>query len=347
MTGVVWLSHISTELPGYQFMSEHDVFLDKSRWKEVFSEFEIVDIAVQQRDVLHLCARMRMTYEEASHLFDYDIPTRLVVMYTDRPAGNNCGYQELNGIGFPVVGVSRGPEPPPVGLVAALDEDGDVWPRCGGVNGPLEQISPGGWPGTVRLKCMNGYTFAVGIGRQIFKRAAVGKWIPFQEGFPKGARTDTMGFQDMDAFSNSDIYAVGGYGDVWHFDGSRWRQMGFPSNVQLATVTCAGDGNVYISGEAGSLWVGGKSTWKPLYKGSSSILWNDVLWFQNKLWLASDYQFRQLNGTDLVPVIHNGETIPMNGHMDVHDGLLVIANANYVRSFDGTTWRRLVEPYLA
>ena len=44
--------------------------------------------------------------------------------------------------------------------------------------------------------------------------------------------------------------------------------------------------------------------------------------------------------------MHEGEPVPMNGHMDVHDGLLVIAGAQYVRSFDGTTWRHLVEPYL-
>lgn len=327
-------------------MIEHDVFLDRNRWKEVFSEFEIVDIAIQQRDVLHLCARLRMTYEEASHLFDYDIPTRLVVMYTNRPVGNNCGYQELNGMGFPVVGVSRGPLPPPIGLVAALDEDGDVWPRGGGTNGPMEHVAPGEWPGTKRLKCINGFTYSVGIGRSLYKGIGVGRWIPFQDGFPEIERSTEQGFRDMDAFSESDMYAVGGHGDVWHFDGARWQQMRFPSDVQLGTVTCAGDGNVYISGEGGSLWVGGKNTWKSIYEGSSSILWNDVLWFKDKLWLASDYQFRQWNGNALEQVTHEGEWVPMNGHMDVHDGLLVIASSQYVRSYDGETWRRLVQPYL-
>lgn len=322
-----------------------DIFLDKSRWEEVFSEFDIVDISIQEKSILQICARKRMTYDEASHLFDHDIPTRLITLFTDRPEGNNCGFQQLSGMGFPVVGVSRRPFPRPSGLVSSLSEDGDIWPRGGG-SGPMEQIAPGESPGTKRLKCINGYTYSVGIGRALYKRTEVGKWIPFQEGFPKVEASTKQGFRDMDAFSESDMYAVGGHGDVWHFDGNKWRQMGFPSNVQLATVTCAGDGNVYISGEGGSLWVGGKSTWKSIYEGSSSVLWNDVLWFQNKLWLASDYQFRQLNGKNLEPVTHEGETVPMSGHMDVYDGLLVIANLQYVRSFDGTTWRRLVQPYL-
>ncbi|NHZ44605.1 hypothetical protein [Massilia aquatica] len=322
-----------------------DVFLEKKRWIEAFSEFEIVDVAIQERNKIQLCARKRMTYEEASHLLDPDIPTRLITLFTDRPAGDNCGFTKLSGMGYPVVGVSRNPFPRPSGLVAAFNKDGDVWPRGGG-SGPMEHIAPGKWPGTQRLKCINGYTYSVGAARTIYKRVEVGKWTPLNDGFPEVAPSSALGFNDMDAFSESDMYAVGGHGDVWHFNGSRWQQMGFPSNVQLGTVTCAGDGNVYISGEGGSLWVGGKSTWKPIYQGGSSILWNDVLWFQDKLWLASDYQFRQLRGKTLEPVMHGNEQVHMNGHMDVYDGLLVIAGAEYVQSFDGTNWRSLIEPYL-
>ena len=95
------------------------------------------------------------------------------------------------------------------------------------------------------------------------------------------------------------LAAVGGHGDVWHFDGRVWRQMGFPTNEQLATVTCAGDGNVYITSEGGSLWVGQLSTWRLLEKRGSSVLWNDVRWFDGKLWLASDYQLRVWNGREI------------------------------------------------
>lgn len=252
------------------------VFLDKKRWSEVFSEFEIVDVAIQDNRALHFCARKRMTADAASHLWDHEILTRLIVLYTDRPEGQNCGCQELSGMAHPVVGVSRKPFPRPTGLLCALNQDGDVWPRGGGAEGPMEHVAPGKWPGTTRLKCINGFTYSVGLGRQLYKRIEVGKWVSFQEGIARVESSSAIGFNDIDAFSESDMYAVGGHGDVWHFDGKKWQQMGFPSNVQLATVTCAGDGNVYISGEGGSLWVGGKSTWKSIYRGSSSVLWNDV-----------------------------------------------------------------------
>ncbi|GGC25637.1 hypothetical protein [Pseudoduganella buxea] len=274
--------------------------LDENTWLAVFAGFEIIDIAIREKDVIQLGLKKQLSNEEASHLFDGQIPSRIVTYFPNRPLGNHYGFQELAGMHYPRIGVSRSPFPRPSGLISSMNGNGDVWPFGGG-NGPMEQISPAGlFPGTDRLKCLFGFTYSLGTGRRIFKRTGIGEWVSFNSGFPHTEPTTAQGFSDLDAFSEFDMYAVGGHGDVWHHDGTKWTQLGFPSNVRLETVTCAGDGNVYISGEGGSLWVGNKSTWKRIYKGSSSILWNDVLWFQDKLWLASDYQFRQWDGKELV-----------------------------------------------
>jgi len=199
---------------------------------------------------------------------------------------------------------------------------------------------------TYRVKTLFGYAYSVGQGRAIYKRTDIGTWVPITEGFPAVEAATAHGFEDMDAFSEHDMYAVGGHGDVWHFDGKRWSQMGFPSNVQLGTVTCAGDGQVYISGEGGSLWVGQKSTWKRIYEGGASVLWNDVLWFDGKLWLSSDFQFRIWDGKSVEPVSHEGRQLWLNGHMDARDGLLAVAGIEQVNVFDGKAWRTIVAPYL-
>ncbi len=320
-------------------------FLDKKRWQEVFAQYWITDIAIQERHILQMCGRQRMSQEAASQVWDADIPARLITLFTDRPEGNNCGFQELEGMHYPVVGVARAPFPRPSGLLSSRNADGDVWPRGGG-SGPMEQIDKGKWPGPQRLKCIDAVTYAVCGGRDLYRRVEVGRWEPFRDGLPQAEATSALGFSDMDAFSPSDMYAVGGHGDVWHHDGTAWRQMGFPSNVRLATVTCAGDGNVYISGEGGSLWVGEKSTWRQLYQGGSSVLWNDVLWFGGQLWLASDYQFRVWDGKALEPVMSEGKSVPVAGHMDAFDGILVIAGPEHVLRFDGAGWSELVAPYL-
>lgn len=323
-----------------------NVHLDKAGWEKNFKGWIITDCATRGDGMISLCARKVIPHEKASLMWDYDIPTRLVNIDLKNPGADNWGHQEVEGFNIPVLGISRAPFPVPQGLIASKNKNGDVFPRGSGVNGPMEFIHVGGEPFPNRLKCINGYTWCVSSARRIYKRVAVGKWVPMNQGFPNVPRSSSLGFDDMDAFAENDMYAVGGDGDVWHFNGTVWRQMGFPSNVQLGTVTCAGDGKVYISGEGGSLWVGRESTWKKIYTGGSSILWNDVLWFNGQLWLASDYQFMVWNGKKMEGVSHDGKPVFMNGHMDACNGELLIAGSDVVMTFDGRQWKKIVAPYL-
>ncbi|QED70800.1 hypothetical protein FTV92_12950 [Escherichia coli] len=104
------------------------------------------------------------------------------------------------------------------------------------------------------------------MGRRIYKRADTGQWDKVDAGFPVIESDTDQGFSDLDAFSDQDIYAVGGQGDVWRYDGHKWNMCGFPSNEQLSTVVCAPDGNVYIGGEGGNIWVGRKNTGREYMK---------------------------------------------------------------------------------
>lgn len=90
-------------------------FLDEIRWREVFEGNDITGIAILDRNSLHFCAKKHVGAEEASLLYDSDSPTRTAVLYTDRPAGANCGHMELDGMGYPSAGVSRPPFPRPSG----------------------------------------------------------------------------------------------------------------------------------------------------------------------------------------------------------------------------------------
>ena len=318
----------------------------KALWQQMLQGFEITGIAIRDKATLQLVGKKALPADEATHLSDSQIPTRIVSIFLNEPVDDNIECQELHGMAYPRVGVSRMPFPRPSGLVASMNRDGDVWPLGGG-NGPAEQIAPGQRPAVRRLKCIGGYTYSVGIARKVYKRIAVGKWERL-DAIPKpvgDAEIDAAGFNDLDAFSESDMYAVGGHGDIWHFNGSAWRQMGFPTNEQLATVTCAGDGNVYITSEGGSLWVGQKSTWRLLQKQSSSVLCNDAVWFNGQLWMGSDYALRVWDGKAIVPPTHEGKIILASGHVDAYDGLLAVADLWNVSTFDGQTWRQVVAPY--
>lgn len=321
-------------------------YLSKANWEKTAAGFAITDCSVRTRSVVALCLRRNTSADAASMAWDHDVNARVLVVNLASDGSKDESYfsRTLAGYNKPRLGVTT--QPLQQTLLAARNSDGQVSVMGGGRKFADEFIDPGKFPMPVRIKTLAGYAYSVGGGRSIYKRADVNKWVKLDKGFPVGDATMEQGFEDMDAFSDSDMYAVGGHGDVWHFDGQSWKQMGFPSNAQLGTVTCAGDGNVYISGEGGSLWVGQKSTWKSLYKGRASILWNDVVWFDGKLWLSSDYQFRIWDGKELVGVMHEGKAVPIYGHMDARDGLLAVASPQFVMTFDGNTWRTIVAPYL-
>ncbi|QIL82704.1 hypothetical protein G7047_24280 [Diaphorobacter sp. HDW4A] len=321
-------------------------FLIESIWKEYFKKWNITDCAVRDAGAVYLCLREKVNAEKASLSWDHDIRSQLFVLDVLSKIGDRFGSTILEGFSKPMLGVCT--KPLRQGMVVSQNHDGQVNLMGGGVHSSEEFIDRGGIPATRRVKCINEFAYSIGDFHNIYKRDGVGLWVKLQ-GFPMLEASISQGFKDMDAFSESDMYAVGGDGDVWRFDGTRWQQQGFPSNLQLATVTCAGDGYVYISGEGGSLWRGRESNWELIYKGSASIMWNDVLWFENRLWLASDYQLRVWNGKEMIsPTLDempDGKKVPVYGHMDARDGLLVVASPSVVMSYDGREWRTLVSPY--
>lgn len=319
-------------------------YLVREVWEQTIKGWLITDCVIREKGALYFCLREKVSADEASMMFDHDVKSRLFVLSLTEAQGTRYGARTLQGFNHPRVGAATLPKPQ--GLLSARNSDGQVSVIGGGGKFPDEFIAPGAWPMTYRMKTLDGYAYSVGGGRSIYKRTDIGLWTPLREGLPDVDVDTSQGFNDLDAFSPSDMYAVGGHGDVWHFDGQRWEQQGFPSNVQLSTVTCAGDGKVYISGEGGSLWVGEKSTWKRLYEGHSSILWNDALWFEGELWLASDYQLRVWRDGEMSLVMDGDRQVPAYGHMDARDGLLVVATPDSVWGFDGRAWRSLIAPYL-
>lgn len=79
--------------------------------------------------------------------------------------------------------------------------------------------------------------------------------------------TDAAGFSCVDGFSENDIYAAGGKGDVWNFDGDEWRQIHFPSNMLIESICCGQDGYVYIGAQSGTVFKGRKDQWKMIHRG--------------------------------------------------------------------------------
>ncbi len=332
-----------------------ETYVDKNEWKTIFRNWQITDCAIRNTGFICAVARKKLSLKEAQDLDDSEIPRRYLKILLGRAPGQRSGYADLVGYPDPVIGACA--LPIAQDIIASIN--GHVYANGAGQDGmefPTRSNGNGITP--TRIVTIGGYAFATGMTRGVYKRTGVNEWIQFdsagfpepQTYFPDGALgsseyTSALGFNDLDGLSEQLLYAVGGKGDVWRYDGHRWTQCDFPSNEQLNTVTVAPDGTVYISGEGGNLWIGAEDSWRLAARGESSVLFNDSVWFQDQLWLCSDYQLRVWDGESLVRPRHRGEVVAYTGHMDARDGLLLIAAGSYAHCFDGTEWRCLVAPY--
>lgn len=203
--------------------------------------------------------------------------------------------------------------------------------------------------GIPRLKRVNGAIFAVALDRLLLERKGPSQWNALdglerpKERLIESTNPLSFGFNDMDAFGPADMYAAGGKGDVWHFDGKSWRRRDFPSNEWLHTICCAGDGNVYITGKMGSMWQGRGDKWKKLADDVFSVPFNDSVWFAGKLWCSSDYGLYVLGQRGLKLAEVDSDVQLTARRLDVSpDGSRLLSCGNHGASvFDGRTWQLL------
>lgn len=208
----------------------------------------------------------------------------------------------------------------------------------------MEEIVPGLKLNLNRLTSIEGRVYAVGTDREVYRRTDVQKWEELRTGIPRPKSPNEWkltGFNDVSRFNENDLYAVGGKGDVWRFASGRWVQCSFPSNIGLFNVCCASDGNVYIGAEDGTIFVGADDRWKVLWHGEHAVPYNDLVWFQNSLCLASDYGFYRLVDNE----IRRSSEEPYFGYADSRDGVLLVSSLQTAWLYNGLSWRTVLAPY--
>jgi hypothetical protein len=197
---------------------------------------------------------------------------------------------------------------------------------------------------------IGGSIHIVGGPRRLYRRHGIGSWQDLTPGLKLPSDVDepdkvmSYDWRDASGFSETDLYTVGGEGDVFHFDGSTWRQCAFPSNELLNNVCCAADGNVYIGGNMGSLYVGRGDRWKKLEGSNHSMPWKDIAFFGGTLYCGSDYGLWQLDEKGkLVRARVPADVLLNSGAMDVSiDGRhLLTAGPDGASLFDGRDWQVL------
>jgi len=166
------------------------------------------------------------------------------------------------------------------------------------------------------------------MGRALFERERIGTWRLIGSELPytySPSTTLDFGFEDFDAFSPTDMVAVGGAGDVWEFNGQTWRQCAFPTNWGLSAVCCGGDGQVYICAGGGTIYRSRGDRWTRVAEADFALAFKDMVWYEDQLWCTSDYGLWTFDGKALREAdVPSGVKI-CAGNLATRDGVLLVA----------------------
>ena len=142
-----------------------------------------------------------------------------------------------------------------------------------------------------------GKAYAVGLRGMVYRLDRLNAWTRIDDGLP-----DTFDVQAIHGFGEADLYAVGRNGDLWQFDGKQWIKRQLPTNMNLTSVKCAGDGKVYVAGHRGILIEGRSDQWENIeHQATGDDIW-DIEWFEGQTYLSTMKEVYQLNNGGLNPV---------------------------------------------
>ncbi|UOD29362.1 hypothetical protein INH39_28800 [Massilia violaceinigra] len=334
---------------------------DEASWRKYVSGYTFYDCAIlSEHEFGFILVEERDSWDDDD---DRAPMTRFVAIDIDEPIERRFRGAQTGAFSGTTIAASE--QPRAYVAVDSASKVHSIEPERSGderaIDRVLDMSIGNGMLGTVRKAVRAaGKIYALGIHRKIYRRIGVDQWIEFGaqgNGVPMPADLTsqpdfiyTLGFNDMSAFSKNDMYAVGGEGDAWRFDGEQWHQCSIPTAAKLTTVCCAGNGLVYITEQKGSVWEGRADRWqkvtgKQLPAGFYPV---DSVWFNNRLYLGTQCGIFTLDKkrgkvVDLKEAEEDAPDPANSGRLDLsEDGRFLLTVGPYGACIhDGTTWCRL------
>jgi hypothetical protein len=320
--------------------------LDKTSYEHNFEGYFITDCVVRQSDMLYFVLEQEYDAETDTPP-KKEIMTRVVTCFADPDPKEVWGFQGYSGMHRLKAGVSLQPKEQFVGVslndhvyVLGSGDDEIEKDLVGGLVESGKHIGMRG--GISKMRTIDGWLWLAGSGRTIGRRLGRDSW-EWHDVITYKSLMDSGGFRDIDGFSSTDIYAAGGHGDVWHYDGKKWKQLAFPSNITLETICCAGDGYVYIGAQQGTVFKGRDNKWKRIYKGEMALPFRDMVWHQGKVWCTSDYGLWTIENDKVQEADVPDSVSTCSGHLSVGDGVMLLAGMYGAVLHDGSAWRKIID----
>ncbi|MDT7422416.1 hypothetical protein RQL50_14975 [Citrobacter freundii] len=341
------------------------MILDETVWKRFFKGFDIYDCTYGYEHGRVGFSLIEVVDEEHA---EYDNPFYTPEKRIIYIAINNVLEKRVYGgrsTGMSLSTISSGWSPSQAEFVMASTDSAILSYRedeYKGVENRINTLIPGSSDMTAAItKVIRVGTsiYAIGSAFRVYKRIAHQVWeewsktLPVPDGYieEKAETISRSLFKDLSGFSESDMYAVGGMGTVYHFDGKKWQQITFPTNKLLYTVCCGGDGFVYIADFDGAIWKGRDEKWEKIINGAMSMPFLDMGWFDGRLWCASDYGIWVLEDEKLVLAMYAKykpippEVAVLSKRIDVSpDGtVMMVCGSRGAAIYNGNEWNILFD----
>jgi hypothetical protein len=193
------------------------------------------------------------------------------------------------------------------------------------------------------MRAINGrFLVAVGTLRQAYLREAKDRWRCIDHSMrEKGVDLTNKCLESVDGLNDSEIYAVGWDGEIWHFDGQSWSQTSSPTNLALYKVRCATDGWTYACGQVGTIVRGRGQKWEVIEQDETKEDFWGMECFNGKVYLSTMHRVFELDASGLRKVDF-GEDPPLSCyHLSGADGVLWSIGSRDVLEFNGDKWSRI------
>lgn len=275
--------------------------------------------------------------------------TLIAVYKPEKPEEDAWAWQRLTGVSGMKASSCQFPNP---GIIC-VSRDGTVGSMTSGHNGlePRVKSSDAYREVVLGVKELFGHTYVACTGRRIFRRDGPGEWSLISPGLRPETenKTNRLSFRDLDGFAEDDIYAVGGRGDAWHYDGISWEQIELPITPKTGVICCAPGGQVYISGGP-YLLVGRGKSWHLIYDERLKVRsFENITYFKGMIYLSTNnclYQHKP--GSDKIKEYEYPKVScrPQSvSYLSSTKELLLTASLSEVFTFDGNEWSKVWEAF--
>ena len=325
--------------------------MDSIVYEKIFGGFYIVKAYISAPNYIQICLKEADELDDRKAIYEYK--TRFASYIPElKKVDGGFGCLQFENIGYPTSLIVD-----KTGVVSLSDRF-----QVRDWGGDFQDIykTRSEWDDYTRrgnnLRIIGDHVYACGTLRKVFRRDEMGEWtdITDPEKHPNlfkrlkflkerdGKYSNSYaGFADIDGFSEEDIYA-GGRHDLWRYDGERWHEIQLPQYPNIKSVVCAKDGYVYVTGRNGPLVRGRGDEWEVL--DIPALDYNEMAWFDGKLWLASDYELGVYENDEYRRYEFPDDGAVQFSFKGVHacDEVLISYGLEQLLTFDGEEWVELI-----